>query len=101
MNRVYQIEEYGCLVAERQVEGCVALPSSTFANLESFLLTARGGTDPLELIGVSARRGVGHVLTARNYVGVIATADGAVIEILPKICSAAPEGTPASGRGDC
>ncbi len=94
MNRVYQIEEYGCLVAERQVEGCVALPSSTFANLESFLLTARGGADPLELMGVSARRGVGHVLTARNYVGVIVTADGAVIEILPKICSAAPEGNP-------
>lgn len=94
MKRVYSIQEYGCLVAERQVEGWTTLPAVTFAKLENFLLAARGGVDPLELMGVSARRGVGRVLTARNYVGVIATADGAVIEILPKICSATPEGDP-------
>lgn len=34
---------------------------------------------------MSARRGVGKIITARNYVGLITMADGTVIEILPKI----------------
>lgn len=89
MNAVYSIEEYGCLVADRQVAGCVSLPAASFERLENFILSNRAGSEPLELMGVSARRGAGRVLTARNYVGVIALADGTVVEILPKICSAA------------
>jgi len=42
----------------------------------------------LELMGLSARRGIGRVITAKNYVGIITMNDGTTIEILPKITSA-------------
>lgn len=44
-------------------------------------------TDALKLMGVSARKGVGKIITAKNYVGVITMNDGTTIEILPKIFS--------------
>lgn len=37
------------------------------------------------MLSLSARRGVGKIITARNYVGLITMVDGTVIEILPKI----------------
>jgi hypothetical protein len=39
----------------------------------------------LELLALSARRGIGKIITARNCVGLITMSDGTVIEILPKI----------------
>ncbi len=51
--------------------------------------TAAGfDTEPLELLSLSAQRGMGKVITARNYVGTIVLKDGTQIEILPKIYSA-------------
>ena len=38
-------------------------------------------------MGISARKGVGKIITAKNYVGVITMDDGTTIEILPKIFS--------------
>ena len=38
-------------------------------------------------MGLSARKGIGKIITAKNYVGVITMEDGTTIEILPKICS--------------
>ncbi|NLA72090.1 MAG: McrC family protein [Clostridiaceae bacterium] len=42
-------------------------------------------TEAVELLSLSARRGIGKIITARNYVGLITMTDGTVIEILPKI----------------
>ncbi len=86
MRNTYQITEYGSFVAEKQIEGFVSLPQHTFDALESFVLTNRSKeTDALELLGLSAKKGIGRVITAKNYVGVITMVDGTTIEILPKV----------------
>ena len=84
----YQITEYGSFVSGKEVPGCVTLPENTFDQLEAFLLANRNrDTDALELMGISARKGVGKIITAKNYIGLIAMNDGTTIEILPKIHS--------------
>lgn len=88
MRKTYQITEYGSFTRDKPAPGCVALPPDTFDALEDFVLSNRDdGTSPLELMGLSARKGVGRLITAKNYVGVIAMNSGTAIEILPKICS--------------
>ena len=69
-------------------DGVVPLPERTFDQLEQFILsnrTGEGGAEPLELMSLGASPGLGKVITARNYVGVILTRDGTEIEILPKV----------------
>lgn len=84
----YQITEYGSFVSGKEAPGCITLPEKTFAQLEAFLLANRNrDTDALELMGISARKGVGKIITAKNYIGLIAMNDGTTIEILPKIHS--------------
>lgn len=64
------------------------MPPDTFDILETFVLTNRSDdADVLELMGLTARKGIGKVITAKNYVGVITMNDGTTIEILPKIFS--------------
>lgn len=82
------ITEYSSFVSGRTIDGYTALPEKTFSQLENFLLTCRGrSTDALELMTVSAKKGIGKIITAQNYVGTIVMNDGTAIEILPKICS--------------
>ena len=88
MRKIYQITEYGSFVREKEVPGYISLSQGTFDSLENFVLTNRSKTaDALELMSLSARKGVGRVITAKNYVGVITMEDGTTIEILPKVCS--------------
>ncbi|MFQ8599330.1 MAG: McrC family protein [Oscillospiraceae bacterium] len=64
------------------------MPPDTFDALENFVLSnSTDDTNALELMGISARKGVGKIITAKNYVGVITMDDGTTIEILPKIFS--------------
>ena len=85
--KTYSITEYGGFTSEKTVNGYKALPKKTFEALENFILAnvSEKGTEAIELLSLSARRGVGKVITARNYVGLIAMTGGTVIEILPKI----------------
>ncbi len=88
MKPIYQIKEYGSFVCDREIPGYISLPACTFSQLERFILTNQTkGADPLELMGLSARRGVGKIITAKNYVGIVMMKDGTTIEILPKIYS--------------
>ena len=88
MKPVYQIKEYGSFISEKEAAGYETLPEYIFRQLEDFILTSRSSdTDTLELMGISAKKGIGKVITAKNYVGIITLKDGAVIEILPKIHS--------------
>ena len=88
MGKTYQITEYGSFVRGKEVPGCISLPPGTFDALENFVLSnANKDTDALELMGLSARKGIGRVITAKNYVGVISMDDGTTIEILPKVFS--------------
>ena len=89
MKPVYQIKEYGSFITGKKIEGYITLPPHTFEQLENFVLTNQSkDTDALELMGLSARKGIGKVITAKNYVGIITLNDGTTIEILPKIFSA-------------
>lgn len=64
------------------------LNAKTFNALEQFILNCKNDkNEAIEVMNISARRGIGKIITAKNYVGVITMADGTTIEILPKIYS--------------
>lgn len=87
--RHYTIREYmGFTRNGPPRAGMISLPEHAFDQLEQFILSnreERSGTQPLELMSLSAKPGLGKVITAKNYVGVITTRDGTEIEILPKL----------------
>ena len=88
MRKTYPITEYGSFVRDKEVPGSISLPSNTFDALENFVLSnSTDDADALEIMGISARKGIGKIITAKNYVGVITMDDGTTIEILPKIYS--------------
>ena len=88
MRKTYQITEYGSFVRDKEVPGSTTLPPDTFDALENFVLSnITDNADALALMGISARKGVGKIITAKNYVGVITMDDGTTIELLPKIFS--------------
>ena len=88
MKPTYRITEYGSFVADKNVDGAKYIPQKTFDELKKFILLNRDNSDDgLELMGISYKKGVGEVITARNYVGMISMKDGTTVEILPKICS--------------
>lgn len=84
------ITEYQACTRGIPATGCVALPPETFDALRQFALTPKceDGSELMKYLGISSRSGVGEVITAKNYVGVIQLKCGVQIEILPKIASA-------------
>jgi 5-methylcytosine-specific restriction enzyme subunit McrC len=86
-NNTYTITEYGGFTRGIAFYGYQVLPEKTFDALEAFILanSTDVGTEAVELLSLSARRSIGKIITARNYVGLITMTDGTVIEILPKI----------------
>lgn len=91
MKQRYIIREYESFSRgkEQVHKGFVGLPAHTFDQLEQFVLSNRSQnqTDALDLMSISSRRGIGKIISARNYVGLITMRDGTEIEILPKIYS--------------
>lgn len=86
--RAYTVTEYsGFVRGEQPFAGYQAMPPHVFDALESFILANCSESDSgvVELLSLSVRRGMGKVITAKNFVGVVAMKDGTVIEILPKI----------------
>lgn len=89
---IKQIREYESFVADREIPGYTALKESTFQQLEEWLLTSRSQTaDGLEFLAISSKKGIGRIITAKNYVGVLTLKDKTMIEILPKIYTASEE----------
>ncbi len=91
MNPVYRVTEYGSFITGKTMPGYITLPPHTFQQLEEFILS----NQTLELMQLSARRGVGKVITAKNHVGILTLRDGTTIEILPKIYAADDDGRSA------
>jgi len=88
MRKTYQITEYGSFVRDKEVIGHTSLPQDTFDALENFVLSnSTNDSDALDIMGISVRKGIGKIITVKNYVGVITMDDGTSIEILPKIYS--------------
>lgn len=85
----YTICEYQSFTCEIELhnDNYKPLKEDTFNKLKQFILESKGSseTEGLELMSHSSRKGIGEIITAKNYVGVIAMPDGTVIEVLPKI----------------
>ena len=69
------------------------LAKDTFDKLKQFILESNtcSEADALDFMSISYKKGVGEVITAKNYVGVISMRDGTVIEVLPKIAKLSVE----------
>ena len=88
MRKTYQVIEYGSFVRGKSVNGYISLPDNTFDALEDFILSNNNrDEEALDIMGISFKKGIGKIITAKNYVGVITMKDGTTIEILPKIYS--------------
>lgn len=61
------------------------LSHSDFEALEKFILEK--DNDAVEIMNLSIKKGLGKVIAAKNYVGVLSLNSGTTIEILPKIYS--------------
>ena len=90
MNKLIEIKEFDFLVCNKdvaKVDGYTYLDQDTFAELENLILTYNEGNkaDAKDFIDISTRRNVGKVICAKNYVGLIQTKNGSMIQILPKI----------------
>lgn len=92
---VITIKEYSAFRVCRKEEpqgafdgNYTTLKEKTFNALEQFILNCKNNkNEAIEVMNISARRGIGKIITAKNYVGVITMADGTTIEILPKLYS--------------
>ena len=88
MGKTYQIIEYGSFARGKNIKGYTYLPNDIFDTLEEFILSNKNrDVEALEFMNISVKRGIGKVITAKNYVGIIEIKDGTTIEILPKIYS--------------
>lgn len=88
MGKTYQIIEYGSFARGKNIKGYTYLPNDIFDTLEEFILSNKNrDVEALEFMNISVKRGIGKVITAKNYVGIIEIKDGITIEILPKIYS--------------
>lgn len=92
MAQHYTVKEYDSFTRDKDISGSsyFKLSEYTFDQLERFILTNRSAydTEALDLMSIGSRRGIGKIISAKNYVGLIAMNDGTGIEILPKIYSA-------------
>ena len=88
MKKTYQITEYSSFARGKNITGYTYLPNYIFGILEEFILSNKNrDVEALEFMNISVRKGIGKVITAKNYVGIIEIKDGINIEILPKIYS--------------
>jgi len=88
--RHHTIREYGLIAsadAERESGNVLYIKKHDYDNLEDFVLRNSGiaESEGSEFFSFTHKKGTGRCLQAKNYVGVIQTDSGLVIEILPKI----------------
>ncbi len=66
--------------------GYKVIPRKAFDALKTMIQTDSSESGQvLDFLRYSYKKGIGEIITARNYVGLIMTNDGTTIEILPKI----------------
>lgn len=97
------ISEYGSLIAGKKngekINGYTTMKQEDFLALEKFILEAYNrDADATQLMTLSIRKGVGKIITAKNYVGVLSLKDGTTVEILPKVYSGMENADEAKAR---
>ena len=81
-NKIYTIIEFDSFIrSEVPHLSYHALPNPTFESLKNFVLnnSSDQNSNGADLFSISIKRGVGEVITAKNYVGLIALKDGTKI----------------------
>ncbi|MEI3143472.1 MAG: hypothetical protein V8S77_09865 [Oscillospiraceae bacterium] len=59
MKPIYQIQEYGSFITGKDIDGYVTLPERTFEQLRTSFCPIAVKFSAFELMGLSARKGVG------------------------------------------
>lgn len=91
IKKYYCLSEYSYLYSKEYTKCLdkknVLLEKEVFKEIEDFILEARSseGSDSAEFLIPAYKKGIGKILKAQNYVGLIQTKSNVVIEILPKI----------------
>lgn len=93
MTNIYVVKEYDCFVRGTDHRSLSdkykPIPKKVFDALENFILSNSHDTEtnPIELMSITSKKGLGKLIHVKNYVGLISMKDGTQIEILPKIYS--------------
>jgi len=88
--RYHTILEYGIVApskSENKTDKVLYIKEQDYYHLEDFVLRNSGDAESegREFFSITNKKGIGRCLQAKNYVGVVQTESGLVIEILPKI----------------
>ena len=90
--KYYVISEYGYIGNKKYVTsvetGSALVEDRVFDEIESFILKNKENfenTEAGDFLSIGYKKGIGKILKAQNYVGLIQTKSGITIEILPKI----------------
>ena len=98
----YTIHEYESFTCSTEFSDSSfkVLPKSTFNRLKQFIIENNSSNDSntWDFMTISFKRNGTEVITAKNYVGVIAMNDGSIIEILPKIAKGNEVGDEAARK---
>ena len=64
---IYQIIEHGSFIKDKEVDGYTTLPTATFDQIENFILYNKNkGAEALELMSISAKKGIGKSLQRKT-----------------------------------
>ena len=91
MNKPVEIKEYDSIICNKDYDGAERLTcilEKDFRNLETFIREYTGeedNADALDFMRIGFRRGVGDVISFKNYVGLIQLKNGFQVQVLPKI----------------
>lgn len=90
MNKLLEIREFENITCNKEYKDSKYykyLDEDIFNELENFIYTFQGtdGDDAIDFLRVASKKGVGKVIQAKNYVGLIQMKNGFKVQILPKI----------------
>ncbi len=91
MDKPVEVKEFDSIICNKEyadVENFTCINENDFKELETFIYEYAGtedSADALDFMRVGYKRGVGELVSFRNYVGLIQLKNGFQVQILPKI----------------
>jgi 5-methylcytosine-specific restriction enzyme subunit McrC len=90
MHELLEVREFDLITCNKdyiQDKQYKYLNEESFCYLEQLILTYNQGleADAIDFFTLTTRRGVGKVISARNYVGIVQMKNGTQIQVIPKI----------------
>lgn len=90
MDKLLEVREFESITCNKDYKNDVSfkyLNEGTFTELKNFILAFndKEEVDAIDFLKIGARRNVGEIIQAKNYVGLIQMKNGFQVQILPKI----------------